>query len=91
MGGEAGAFGGQDLVRLQLLRERDPKIPIFELLNFKESLLLRKDKDSFNLKTLTKKRVNTNRVLTEKVPPSARRTRTPRTPSTNARASIRYS
>lgn len=40
---------------------------MFELLNFKDSLLLRKSKDSFNLKSITRKRTNTNRVNTEKV------------------------
>ena len=40
---------------------------MFELLNFKESLLLKKTKDAFNVKTVTRKRTNTNRVATEKV------------------------
>lgn len=48
-------------------------MPNFELLNFKDSLLLRKSKDSFNLKSLTRKRTNTNRINTQKVTSSLQR------------------
>ncbi len=42
-------------------------MPTFELLNLKESLLLKPQRETFNIKNIGKKRMSTNRIETEKV------------------------